>query len=92
MCIRTYIRKLQLNRSHFFAAKQRPVLKDINTCVTGKYAEYWKLIGQNLEVENLDTIEIDCHSHPRRSQECFRRMITVWLRIDPNATWEKQKQ
>ena len=64
-------------------------MKDINTCVTGKYAEYWKLIGQNLEVQNLDTIEIDCHSHPRRSQECFRRMITAWLRIDPNATWEK---
>ena len=64
-------------------------MKDINTCVTGKYAEYWKLIGQNLEVQNLDTIEIDCHSHPRRSQECFRRMITAWLRIDPKATWEK---
>ena len=64
-------------------------MRDINAHVTRIYAEYWKSIGQNLKVQHLDTIEIDYHSHPRRSQECFKRMITAWLRIDPNATWEK---
>ena len=64
-------------------------MRDINAHVTRIYAEHWKLIGQNLKVQNLDIIEINHHSHPRRSQECFKRMIDAWLRIDPNATWEK---
>ena len=85
----SYIAKLYLNRSHIFVAKQRPVLRDINTHVTRKYAKHWKLIGQNLDVQHLDTIEINYHSHPNHSQECFKRMITTWLQIDPKATWEK---
>ena len=66
-------------------------MRDINAHVTRIYAEHWKLIGQNLnlEAQRLNTIEINNHSHPRRSQECFRQMITTWLQIDLNATWEK---
>ena len=59
--------------------------------MTRIYAEHWKLIGQNLnlEAQRLNTIEIDYCNYPRRSQECFKRMITTWRQIDLNATWEK---
>ena len=72
-----------------FVAKLKPHLKDVNKYVTGNYAVYWRLIGENLKVPNLNTIAMDNYSHPRSNHQCFRVMIGAWLQIDIAATWEK---
>lgn len=67
-------------------------MKDVNRYVTGKYAQYWNLIGQNLEVPHLSTIQTNHHTHPTPNQQCFRVMIDNWLQIDVTATWEKLQE
>ena len=76
-----------------FVAQHEPSMIDINKHVTEKYAPYWKLIGQNLQVPRLSAIQEDYRTHPTPNQQCFRVMINIWLRNRNIAsTWKKLQE
>ena len=52
-----------------------------------KYAANWKQLGRNLEIDNdlLDIIETD---FPNDCESCCSKMLSDWLKLTPNASWE----
>jgi len=70
-----------------YIVDERPTEKDLNQFLT-TYAPYWKsiadLLGLNQAV--IRVTEMNEHYRPR---ECFREILSKWLKQDLNATWRK---
>ena len=56
--------------------------------VVPKYAYNWRFLGTLLKFDQaeLDTIYSDYHSD---SKECSRRLVSIWLKKFPDASWDQ---
>ena len=52
-----------------------------------KYAIHWKKLGRNLEIDHnlLNIIE---KNNPLDCERCCSKMLSEWLDLTPNASWE----
>ena len=82
------IRILHCIWSRHTTATSTPLLKDLHSLVTPRYAAHWKLIGTQLGLPSgaLDIIEQD---NVYRSVPCCNDMWSKWLKMDTSASWEK---
>ena len=69
-------------------ATTTPLLKDLHSLITPRYAAHWRVIGTQLglPIGTLDIIEQD---NVYRSVPCCNDMWSKWLKMDPSASWEK---
>ena len=63
-------------------------MKDLYKHVTPCYAAQWEDIGVYLDIE-LGQLEIIKADHPGDTSGCCKDLWKKWLKLDPNATWEK---
>ena len=62
----------------------KPKLKDLLEELV-HISHKWYYLGIQLGLEKkLDNIKAD---HPEKSQHCLTKMLSIWLEIDPRATW-----
>ena len=60
-------------------------MKELTTALYHKVASKWKVIGIQLKISDLASIEAKHSSDP---QLCLVEMLEVWLkRVDPPPTW-----
>ena len=73
---------------HLFVGNKHPCLKELYRYVTPLYAAEWREIGIGLGLSDpqLKVIRAD---HPTSTRDCCNNMLTVWLQVDPAASWEK---
>ena len=68
------------------AEKVIPTMKDLNRYITKRYANDWKDIGLELELE-LDILKIISKDNQHDCVACFQSTLDRWLKSTPNATW-----
>ena len=62
-----------------------PDLKGLMTALYHKVTNKWKMIGVQLEISDLDSIET---KHRGDSHLCLLEVLDTWLkRVDPPPTW-----
>ena len=66
--------------------KAIPTMKGLNRYITKRYADDWKDIGIELELE-LDTLKIISRNHQQDCVACFQSTLDKWLKSTPNAIW-----
>ena len=72
---------------HDFLVKTRLTAKDLY-CVTSRYATSWREIGIQLDLTN-ETLSIIQDDYPLNARRCCNAMLTKWLEVDINASWQK---
>ena len=73
--------------SLLFIESNRPSMRDLNRCVTRKYATDWYDIGIELRLK-LDVLDIIEKDHPQRTVTCFQKTLDKWLQLNTDdATW-----
>ena len=67
---------------------KRPILKDLYKYFIPLYAAQWEDIGVNLDIDlgHLEIIKVDNPNNVRRRCQI---LLQSWLRVDPDATWDK---
>ena len=71
-----------------FSVNTRPSPKDLQRCVTPKYATRWRELGIQLDLTDdaLSIIKEDnSHDVTRRCNV----MLSEWLKVDTEASWQK---
>ena len=69
-------------------ATSRPTLRDLYRCVTPQHATIWREIGIQLDLPDC-TLSIIQANHPSDVKRCCNAMLSEWLEVDTNATWQK---
>ena len=72
---------------YLLTVKTRPTLKYLQQHITPQYAKIWREIGVQLNLSdgNLSIIEAD---NLRNIKRCCNVMLSSWLEVDTNASWE----
>ena len=65
-----------------------PSLKDLYKQITPEYAPFWREIGILLGLSDAK-IRIIQANNPSDVKRCCNEMLAQWLRVDPDASWEK---
>ena len=73
---------------HLFIVNTRPAKKDLQRCITPKYATNWKEIGIQLNLNDGD-ISIIEEDNPRSVKRRCNAMLSKWLAVDSSASWQK---
>ena len=68
--------------------KTRPALKDLQRHVTPRYATSWREIGIQLNLSDGELSIIQADNQFSVKKRC-NVMLSRWLEVDTNASWEK---
>ena len=90
----TVISWSSLCASLFLLGNEIPQLVDLYKDVVPKYAARWKDLGIKLKIpqHDLNIIEADNVHHPTHAQQCCKDMLSEWMKITPNPTWNILKK
>ncbi|XP_065914093.1 protein NLRC3-like [Dysidea avara] len=69
-------------------ATSTPLLKDLHSLITPRYAAHWRVVGTQLGLP-IGTLDIIDQDNVYRSVPCCNDMWRKWLKMDPSASWEK---
>ena len=71
-----------------FVAKTTPTLKDLQQHIIPQCATIWREIGTQLNLSDgeLSIIQAD---NQLSVKKCCNVMLSRWLEVDTNASWEK---
>ena len=73
---------------HLFTVNTRPATKNLQQCVTSKYATNWREIGIQLNLSDGDLSIIE-EDNPRSVKKRCNAMLSKWLAVDSSASWKK---
>ena len=71
-----------------FLVNTRPTPKDLQECITPRYATSWREIGIQLDLTN-ETLSIIHDDNPLNARRRCNAMLSKWLEVDTNASWQK---
>ena len=86
-----YFTMRQYSYCALFVGTQQPSLKFLNQHVRDSVGLKWhelgiELLDSNNTVEDLDIIEAE---HPTDLKKCCTKMFSMWLRQQPQASWNQ---
>ena len=69
----------------------RPQVRELNNSIVPVWAAKWSELGEAIGLlpYELDTISENHAYHPRRSEECCKAVLKIWLERDVTASWNK---
>ena len=67
---------------------KRPTLRDVYKYVVPKYAHEWRFLGGLLHFEQAE-LDIIFSDFRNDSKECFRRLLSIWLDKNSDASWNQ---
>ena len=72
----------------------KPEINELYQKVVSKFAVQWEELGlaMGLEKGTLDIISSSNKYNPNRAEDCCRKMLADWLKVDPLATWSKLEE
>lgn len=73
-----------------YIGTDKPTLKKLNSLIRDKVASHWYDLGiQLLEDEYIDKLDVIEKNHPGDVDRCCTEMFKYWLKVDPEADWDK---
>ena len=86
-----HIRRLIITFGTVITGQTRPHMKELNSRIVLVWAAKWRELGEAIGLlpYELDTISENHAYHPRRSEECCKVVLKIWLGRDVTASWNK---
>ena len=76
---------------NFTLGNRKPEASELHRHIVPKYAARWRDLGVQLKIpeHHLNTIAVNNTNHPSYSEQCCKAVLEKWMKITPNATWDK---
>ena len=65
-----------------------PTFKELSLNIIHQYAAHWEDLGALLELKPYKIVNI-ARDHHNQSVDACRKMLILWLQVDPSPTWGK---